>query len=100
MRRGTTPTHTFTLPEEIPLSTFTVIFITYSQMGRVRVEKTIDDIIIDGHTVTVILTQADTLSFRSGSVEIQMRAKTALGEAYASDIVTVPAEKILKDGEI
>ena len=100
MRRGTTPTHTFTLPEEIPLSTFTVIFITYSQMGKVRVEKSINDIFIDGHTASVTLTQADTLSFRSGSVEIQMRAKTALGEAYASDIVTVPAEKILKDGEI
>lgn len=100
MRRGTTPTHIFTVPDEIPVDTFVEIYITYSQMGRVVTEKEKDDLTINGHELSVTLTQADTLSFMPGKAEIQMRAKTALGKACASDIVVTTAEKILKNGEI
>lgn len=100
MTRGTTPTHIFLLPENLNPNLFTEIFITYSQIDRVVTEKKMDDLTILGNEVRVTLTQEDTLKFLPGRVEIQMRAKTALGDAYASNIITLPAQRILKDGVI
>ena len=100
MTRGTTPTHTFTIPEELDVSTLSVIYITYSQFGRRVIEKDIEDIIISDQTLSVTLSQVETLLFRPGEVEIQIRAKTTGGSAYASTIVETTAERILKNGEI
>lgn len=101
MRRGTTPINTFTL--DIDLSEATV-FITYEQRGRVAFEKTGSDLTFDGsgttYTITVTLTQEDTLSLEPGKVFVQIRAVYADGSAIASNIVTTTAEAILKDGVI
>lgn len=98
MKRGTTPTNTFTV--DVDLTNAKALFITYKQGGRVAVEKRIDDVEITAKTLTVNLTQKDTLKFNSGNVDIQIRARLIGGEALASDIMTVPVEAILKEGEI
>ena len=102
MRRGTTPTHEFNIPNEIALGTMEEIYITYWQAGHVVVEKSIEDITVDAenHKLSVTLTQNDTLAFKIGNVEIQVRMKTVANVALASNIISVPAERILKDGVI
>lgn len=100
MRRGTTPTHTF--GTDIDLRTAEAIYITYEQGGKTVVEKTIEDMTIEEDSVAVTLTQEDTLAFeeKGGKVKIQIRAKFANGSVVASNIISTPAEEILKEGVI
>ena len=100
MWRGTTPTHTFTLPEGIRAQDFTVIYITYSQNGSPVLEKEKSDMTLEGNVIRLNFSQADSLLFGAGPVKIQLRAKTADGKAVASEIVTTTAKEVLKDGEI
>ena len=100
MWRGTTPTHTFTLPEGIRVQDFTVIYITYSQNGSPVLEKEKTDMTLEENVIRLTFSQADSLLFGAGPVKIQLRAKTADGKAVASEIVTTTAKEVLKDGEI
>ncbi len=100
MWRGTTPTHTFTLPSDVPVQDFTDIYITYSQDGTPVVEKTGDELTVEGSRIRLTFSQADTLLFKPGQVKIQLRAKTADGKAVASNIISTTAKEVLKDGEI
>ena len=101
MYRGTTPTNTITV--DLDLTQMTV-FVTYSQGGRVVIEKTNSDITIEPEQILVPLAQADTLALsawnRGEPVLVQIRAIDALGNAVASNIMTTTADAILKDGEI
>lgn len=100
MYRGTTPTFTFNLP--IAADTLTAAAVTFRQAGCADIEKTLEDCIVDGQTLTVTLTEAETLTLRSGTVaplEIQLRVG-ASGARMASQIFTVPVERILKDGAL
>lgn len=99
MRRGTTPTHTFTT--DVDLTGATVLYLTYKQNGRIKVEKTIDDVTINPDSVQVTLTQKETLSFDDeGDVRIQIRARFPDDSAVASNIIKTTAQIILKEGEI
>lgn len=104
MIRGTTPKHIFTLPDCMLDASFDALYITYQQRGMTVLEKTLDDAERNGTEIVVRLTQAETLQFTKGSivepVYIQIRAKTVDGDALASDIIKIPVEQILKDGEI
>ena len=54
-----------------------------------------------GTTLTVTLTQEETLKFEEGgNVEIQLRAVTTTGAVLASNIVALPVERILLGGVI
>ena len=99
MRRGTTPTHTFTT--SVDLTAAEVLFMTYKQAGKIIVEKSIEDIGVETDKLIVKLTQEDTLAFADiGQVEIQCRRKFEDDTAIASDIIRVPVCRILKEGEI
>ena len=107
MTRGTTPTHTFTLPDNLKTATLSALYITYAQRGETVLEKTLSDVTINNGVITCTLTQADTLKFEvlnqhcgCDKVNIQVRIKTSDGVAMASDIMPVPIRDILKDGEI
>ena len=98
MRRGTTPTLKFTLPYEIAVSS---LYITFMQRGRTILEKTIDDVTLDGKTINVELTQDDTLTFTAGQpISIQIRIRDTENKAVASQIIETTAEEVLKDGVI
>ena len=100
MWRGTTPTHTFTLPDGMSAEDFSTAYITYSQNGCTVLEKTASDMSITGNIIKVLFTQADTLQFEPGPVRIQLRARYPDGKAVASNIISTTAKEILKDGEI
>lgn len=99
MRRGTTPTLTFTLP--FSTEGMDVLNLAFSQNNKIVFQKTLKDVTLDGYSVYLTLTQEETLklSSRQGSLDIQMRC--GYGETrLASNIITVEVEKLLKDGAI
>lgn len=99
--RGTTPTHSFTLPDELNGVELAALYITYRQDGNAVLEKALSDVSVESGVVTVHLTQEDTLSFRADSVvQIQIRLRTAAGNAMASDVIRVDVGRVLKDGVI
>jgi len=77
MRRATTPTHTFTFPEDIEVGDVTEALITYSQCGKTILEKKLDDLEVDTeHNMFVLqLSEAETNLFAPGKALIQVRAK-------------------------
>ena len=98
MRRGTTPTHTFTLPENVDPDTVFSVRIVYAQGGAVKVRREDGDVKRDGNTLAVKLTQAETLSFAEDQpVEVQLRILTVGGDALASNIRSIPVERCLDD---
>lgn len=101
MIRGTTPTLEFTLPFDTSL--IAEMYITLTQNGTTTMEKTLSDCNCSGTSVSLTLTQEDTLGLRQQSRsqgEMQIRVRTTAGEALASDIMSVYIGKILKDGVI
>lgn len=99
MRRGTTPTHIFTLPFDTGM--VANVRITYTQNGRVVLNKTKEDASLIGKTITLKLTQADTLSFSDRSnVEIQLKVKTTEGKVLVSDIWNVCPLRVLDEEEL
>lgn len=99
IRKGTTPTHIFNT--NVDLTAAVVLYITYKQGGRVVIEKNIDDCEVTTETITVKLTQEETLKLNdTQAVEMQIRARFSDGTAVASNIMTAEAGRILKGGEI
>ena len=98
MRRGTTHQLTFTLPEEISIA---ALYITFQQNNWTVLEKSLDDVEVNGKVIAVNLTQEDTLRFYAPQViQIQIRIRDTDGNALASKIIRTDAETILKDGVI
>lgn len=102
MYRGTTPTHIFTT--DIDLSDADVVYITYKQNGQNVIEKAKADITFAAegqtYTMSVGLTQDETLALDDTAVAVQIRARFGDGRAVASNVNTVPVRQILKDGVI
>lgn len=99
MIRGTTPTFEFTLP--MPTAEIVAGYITFAQNGSVVIDKALTDCACAGHTVTLRLTQEETLKLQHGDrTELQVRVRTAGGEALATRVYTLPTDRVLKNGVI
>lgn len=99
MIRGTTPTLEFVLPFDT--SILVNAYVTFEQNGELVLEKTLEDCVCQENMISVKLTQEETLKLTSGSItEIQIRAKTADGDALASNIIRESTGRILKEGVI
>jgi hypothetical protein len=89
MIQGTTPTHTFTLP--FNADTLTAVRFTYKQNGKIVLEKEGADVVKKDNTISVKLTQEETLMFQANCVAIlQPHVKTTGGDAF----VSIPPAKI------
>ena len=98
MRRGTTSTNIFNTNEDL---TDTKVYVSYFQRGRIVLEKTNKDIVIDHNKITVPLSQSDTLRLSSDvPIHIQVRYINNNGLASASNIIETKIEKILRGGVI
>jgi hypothetical protein len=92
MQKGTTPTHTFTLPFDA--SSMAKVRVIYSQNDRRILVK--DNCTVSGATVTVQLSQADTYLFdHKKPVEIQLRLLTHGGGVMNSEIYKITADRCL-----
>lgn len=97
MRRGSTPTNTFTVDIDLTGAT---IFVSYEQKNRVVLEKTGSDLTVTEDSIVLELTQEETLKFRPGEVLIQIRYVFPDGSADASNIIRTTFDRIIKDGVI
>lgn len=96
MIRGTTPTHTFTLP--FSADTIDKLRLTYSQSGSVVFEKTEADVLMSGKKLEYTLTQEESLSLQeSKQVEIQLKIKNTAGSVVASKIMRLNATTVLNE---
>lgn len=96
MRRGTTPTHIYTLPFDTSICE--QIRVIYAYHDDQKLIKDTPDLLLDGASVKLTLTQEETLQFDNHElVEIQIRVKMIDGTVLASDIITERAERLLED---
>lgn len=75
MYRGTTPTFTFTLPDEVDLTLAENVYVTFAKMNETIIftkDKDDEDIEIIAHSVEVYLTQEETLALPIGQVKVQL----------------------------
>lgn len=105
MIRGTTPQLIFNLPFDV--SIIKTVWVTFSQFEKELFTVETDDVIMSGKTITVDLTQEQTLMLepetlvkKNNNVEIQLRILTTGGDAIASNIMRTSADRILKEGVI
>lgn len=86
MRRGTTPTHKFTLPFDA--SELKEAIITYAQNDVIIFEKRLSDCETNGSEISVKLTQEETLKLdeRKRMVQVQLKILTFDGTSLVSDI--------------
>lgn len=94
MTRGTTPSYIISFKEEIMFDSVEIWSVTLKQIPY---ELNIDNPEVDPveKTLTVTLTQEQTLGFRKGMAELQVRGVFADGTAFASDIGCVPICPVL-----
>ena len=96
MTRGTTPTYIISFKEEIQFDSVDTWSVTLKQIPY---ELNIDDPVVDlvEKTLSVTLTQEQSLGFRKGNAELQVRGVFADGTAFASNIGCVPVNPILDE---
>ena len=101
MRRATTPTHIFTFPDTVEVSSVTEIMISYSQGGKTILEKTLDNLTIDSdnNAFNLKLTQKETDSFAPGKALVQVRAKTTEA-TLASQMIWLTVKPVLNSEEM
>lgn len=97
MRRGTTQQIIFTLSESIDMA---ALYITFQQGGVTVLEKKLDDVVVDGNNIIVDLTQEDTLALKPQNACIQLRIRDVNDNAYASKVLRMHTNDILKEGVI
>lgn len=96
MIRGTTPTHTFTLPFHSSLVQSAMII--YAQNDKEVFHKDIYECVLSDNTISTTLTQEDTLKFNHRfNVQVQVRILTVEGVAMASYENVISCGKCLND---
>ena len=97
MVQATTPTFVLTLPDTVDLTEPIHFYFTLRQ-GNIRIEKSDSDLVIDGQTISVYLSQAETLTLTPGIVKLQLNWTYANGSRACSNIVSVNVtENLLKE---
>lgn len=102
MRRATTPTHTFTLPDEVAVDSLSKVLLTYSQNGNTILEKQLSDLNIntEENSLSYELTQEETTLFAPEKALIQLRAKNSSGAALASQMIWLTVKPALNSEKI
>lgn len=96
MTRGTTPTYIISFDETIDFSSVDTWLITLKQADAML---SINDPVVDVEegTLSITLSQEQTLGFKSGQARLQVRGMFADEVAFASNICTVPINPILDE---
>lgn len=93
--RGTSPTFTFILPNSYSTVSSAIITFAQRRIGY-KVEKALSDCTVSDGKLTLKLTQDDTIAFKRGTAELQLRLGFG-GNAYASPIYRFKVRDILSD---
>lgn len=96
MRKGTTPTHIFTIPFDTAIVKEALV--VYAQDDKEVFRKETYDCMMDGKHIGVKLTQDDTLRFNhSRNVQVQLQVLTTEGDSYVSDVWVIRANQCLNN---
>lgn len=95
MRRATTPKHTFTFPESVPIDTVSKIIITYSQCGKTILQKTMPDLGISGNSFVVRLSLEETNKFAPGKALVQVQAQGQNNRVLVSQMIWITVKPVL-----
>ena len=106
--RGTTPTIVITVQSDIDLTEVAEVWIYISQQNKVKCDKELSDITFDyeNKTMTVTLSQNDTLAFKADTPNIsqttlfQIRMLMNDGTALATIASKVSVKEVYKGGVI
>lgn len=82
------------------VDTITAAVVSFRQPGGVSIDKTLEDCTLSDNTLSVSLTEEETLSLRAMTpypLEIQLRVGVGQ-ERMASQIWKIPIERTLKEG--
>lgn len=94
--RGTTPTHTFTLPFEREL--VSDLRITYVQNKKDIITKEMKDIKFTNNEIDLTFTQEETYQFEADKeVQVQIKIKTIDGVVLNSDIMIMRVDTSLNN---
>ena len=89
MIRGTTPTFELKITDDtVDLTEATNVYATFAQWGK-TITKTGNDIDVTAQQVDVYFSQADSLSFSSGTIEVQLNWTYTDGSRAATNIIKV-----------
>lgn len=100
MRRGTTPYITIQTDQDLTGYAYIVVTVEDRAGTEVDVDNRGGNMQVDSGSVTIKLTQEQTISLQKGGVKLQIRAVDTDGNAIASNIMQANLEDILKDGVI
>lgn len=93
--QATTPTFTCTVPNSVDLAAAENVYFTAAQDGR-KIIKTGEALTIEAHSVSVYLTQRETLWMNSARpVELQLNWTYADGSRGMTNIVSVTVDRNL-----
>ena len=85
--KGTTPTITLTFTEQtLDLTQASHVYVSFKGLDTI-IEKKDEDLVIAAKSISVYLTQAETLSLYQGDIQIQANWTYADGSRSASEIV-------------
>lgn len=100
--RGTTPTITMTVNNDMDISTLVDVWVYISQGGKTKIDKKFSDLSFDyaNKSMSVTLTQTDTLALKAGDALIQVRAITSDGVALGMVAQSIDIEEVYKNGII
>ena len=99
MTRGTTPSYTLYFTDDIDLTAVQGFNVTLKQ-GHYMITKQDVEVNAEEKTISFSLTQAETLGFKDGDAEMQVRGKFANKIAFATKICRVPVNRVLLEGVI
>lgn len=95
--KGSTPTQTFTFPEEVDFSTVRNIYVTYSNMDETKIfRKTGDQLTVDTHSISIDLSQEDTLKLSKDYI-VQVNWTFGNGKRAVSNKIHMKAESNLEN---
>ena len=99
MTQGTTPSYIFALKDKKLNFEDIEIFVITLKSCSAEVTHNSEEpcVTLDNEkkTITLTLTQEETLSFKEGEAEMQLRGKFIEGTAFASKVCRVPVERSL-----
>lgn len=98
MFKGTTPTLVLTFDENVDFSEAEHVVVTFATDYNKKItEKDETEMTIEGNTIRILLTQAETLSIRAETVLLQANVLYSDGSRIASNIVSINWTNNLKN---
>ena len=96
--QATTPTFILTVPNSVDLTTVRNLCFSLKQNNNVLINKFIDALTVESHTVSVFLTQIETLKLSAGQAKIQLNWLWSNGTRGGTYEVTITIlENLLKE---